>query len=512
MLFATIIIFRGAVSVSLRLWNTVAFLTIHKIIFSKISWIFLNIKKEVFMYTFEKFMDVIFFVEKIADKTDSYVLTTILGVPEVVIKEADVCAYVNEHRVSGNTFEGSYYEVEKKISCSKLELAFQLGIGDTVFYQPIDYSKSTRNTSHIYYGKLATIIAVDGERYVVAFEDFPNCSNREKRNRFYANKEELLSVKCLAYACTFMDWYLLDLEDSYADMVDALCYSAGIDVDVYDDELSLENASLEAYRTLLLENSDYLNSYAECLYDFRDYIISKLVLWGDDVSNIEEHSVYKMLEVLYQYYQMKEVETSVSYISAVFTLVGSIDMEACAFAFKIGHTWFHNFNSEYFRLTNDVWTVGSITTEDDYCADLKCIYSCHADLCGASSGYTCAFYRTDNGKLIVRLYEHTKSHDPFQIRFSRLDIADIEMELSCIDDMAKLLADRVNTLAANSRAGSVTNEVYDICYDYCSLDGHEQRNLHERFTGSYLDLQDYLKNMREDDCCYNITATRIVED
>lgn len=46
---------------------------------------------------------------------------------------------------------------------------------------------------------------------------------------------------------------------------------------------------------------------------------------------------------------------------------------------------------------------------------------------------------------------------------------------------------------------------YTIFYDYCPDDGYDEKNLQEDFTGTWYELQDYLKQMRINGC-YNITA------
>lgn len=52
---------------------------------------------------------------------------------------------------------------------------------------------------------------------------------------------------------------------------------------------------------------------------------------------------------------------------------------------------------------------------------------------------------------------------------------------------------------------------YEIIYDWCSIDGDEERNIVEEFEGSYTELQDHIKSMRANGC-YNISATCINED
>ena len=55
-------------------------------------------------------------------------------------------------------------------------------------------------------------------------------------------------------------------------------------------------------------------------------------------------------------------------------------------------------------------------------------------------------------------------------------------------------------------------EQYKIFYDYCGEDGTCEYNCSTTFTGTWSELQDYLKDMRESDCCSNIEATAISGD
>lgn len=47
---------------------------------------------------------------------------------------------------------------------------------------------------------------------------------------------------------------------------------------------------------------------------------------------------------------------------------------------------------------------------------------------------------------------------------------------------------------------------YEIRYDYCSDEGYEEKDIIEEFEGEYQDLQDYLKEMREQGC-YHIQVS-----
>ena len=50
--------------------------------------------------------------------------------------------------------------------------------------------------------------------------------------------------------------------------------------------------------------------------------------------------------------------------------------------------------------------------------------------------------------------------------------------------------------------------MYEITYDYTDDGGYESRNNVETFTGTWTDLQAYIKVMRRQGC-YNITANAV---
>lgn len=54
-------------------------------------------------------------------------------------------------------------------------------------------------------------------------------------------------------------------------------------------------------------------------------------------------------------------------------------------------------------------------------------------------------------------------------------------------------------------------EKYEIVYDYTSEEDSVAENCVEIFEGNWLELQDYIKKMKEQGC-YNIDANLICED
>ena len=51
--------------------------------------------------------------------------------------------------------------------------------------------------------------------------------------------------------------------------------------------------------------------------------------------------------------------------------------------------------------------------------------------------------------------------------------------------------------------------IYEVMYDYCSDDGYyEERGIVENFEGTHVELQEHIKNLKENNC-YNISACEV---
>ena len=69
-------------------------------------------------------------------------------------------------------------------------------VGDRVLYKPIDYRDYSLCRTHKWYAKTAVVISNETlNRYWIAFDEFPNCNNREKVNRFCADRRELILIR-----------------------------------------------------------------------------------------------------------------------------------------------------------------------------------------------------------------------------------------------------------------------------------------------------------------------------
>lgn len=68
-------------------------------------------------------------------------------------------------------------------------------IGDRVIYKPIDHRFFKVDETHRWCNAKAKIISTDTlNRYWIAFDEFPNCNNRDRVNRFCADEEELIKI------------------------------------------------------------------------------------------------------------------------------------------------------------------------------------------------------------------------------------------------------------------------------------------------------------------------------
>ncbi len=52
---------------------------------------------------------------------------------------------------------------------------------------------------------------------------------------------------------------------------------------------------------------------------------------------------------------------------------------------------------------------------------------------------------------------------------------------------------------------------YEIVYDFTESDGYECRNIREDYTGTWMQLQEYIKVLRKNGC-YNISVGESCEE
>ena len=57
----------------------------------------------------------------------------------------------------------------------------------------------------------------------------------------------------------------------------------------------------------------------------------------------------------------------------------------------------------------------------------------------------------------------------------------------------------------NGRRGE---KMYEIVYDYTDLSGFEIKNIHEYFSGTWTELQAYIRTLRKQGC-YHISAASV---
>lgn len=79
-------------------------------------------------------------------------------------------------------------EIEQKSSADSEKFK----IGDRVIWKPIDRRGMSQDKSFVWYGAKGTVTKLMTlDRAYIALDDFPQCNNRERENRFCASFDEL---------------------------------------------------------------------------------------------------------------------------------------------------------------------------------------------------------------------------------------------------------------------------------------------------------------------------------
>ena len=69
-------------------------------------------------------------------------------------------------------------------------------IGDKYIWKLYNHATKSDDTDHRWYGHVVTVIGFEPSgRVRISVDDFPDCNQRELKNRFMADKYELFDVK-----------------------------------------------------------------------------------------------------------------------------------------------------------------------------------------------------------------------------------------------------------------------------------------------------------------------------
>lgn len=279
--------------------------------------------------------------------------------------------------------------------------------------------------------------------------------------------EENDDMKEVAEALTYIDNELRDMGDSYEEIVENLCYSAGVHFDIdnsaeYSDYLKAK--SIEAYTKILAECPEkYVKDYITYIHEYHlDHLIRRMVYTKGEFADVNEHPTAKAIFAFADYVQSINNDTVCdaehhTMMEQIREKVKSLDLELCYVGNTLGYSWFRYFNPNYFFRSNDCFTVGHVLAEDEIEYKLG-LYTIHAGLhshlkqSGDDQGYTVAFNRKE-GKIITQIYIYTTIINPFNMAHEDTGI-EVIVDTKDLEASAKILASKVNELAERKINGA----------------------------------------------------------
>lgn len=249
-------------------------------------------------------------------------------------------------------------------------------------------------------------------------------------------------IKKVAEALAYLDIEILDMGDSYAEIVENLCTAANITFIPKEEIIYLKKQAVEAYCILLRNMDDICVNYIDFLYENQYILMHRLVYTGG--YTIADHPTMVALNTFHDFTVSSCDEIHGQKLQELIGIFKVIDLELCYTGHFLGYRFFRYLNPEYFFISNDAFTVGSILSseDDEHMLGQYTMHACFNHI-GKDMGYTIAFNRV-GGKLVARLYEFSKTFEPYKISHSDLLY---EMNVGMSEQSAVLIAKQANELA-----------------------------------------------------------------
>ncbi len=250
-------------------------------------------------------------------------------------------------------------------------------------------------------------------------------------------------VKKVAEALAYLDIEILDMGDSYAEIVENLCMAANITFIPKEEIKYLKKQAVEAYCILLRNMDDICVNYINYLYENRYILMYRLVYTGG--YTIADHPTMVALNTFHDFIDVSSCdEIHCQKLQELIGIFKMIDLELCYTGHFLGYRFFRYLNPEYFFISNDAFTVGSILSseDDEHMLGQYTIHACFNHI-GKDKGYTIAFNRVV-GKLVARIYEFSKTFEPYKISHSNLLY---EMNVDMSEQSAVFIAKQANAFA-----------------------------------------------------------------
>lgn len=268
-------------------------------------------------------------------------------------------------------------------------------------------------------------------------------------------------IKEVAKALAFLDKELVDMGDSFEEIVENLCYAAKLKFDsdkAYDDEKYADKLCIKAYEILLANNSHYSNlkTNINYYYEYSDTFCDNITCLS------ESHSmqIIRNIGLVAKYAELlnkngKCDDETFEKIKELRGIVCSIDLQTSIFGNRVGNTFFRYLDEKYFGTrTNDAFTVGNVLTKDDENRKLGAyVINARMNILGMPNdcGFTVGLTKTNNG-IQATFYHYTKDNNNHEMKYTGFTNNSVvfnntNMEQSNIEAVSKQIAFRLNKLA-----------------------------------------------------------------
>jgi hypothetical protein len=275
-----------------------------------------------------------------------------------------------------------------------------------------------------------------------------------------------ININALAKAFIKISVLLLDMGDSYSEVVDITCSKAGLTEDTSDiSEFSeLEALEEKAYRVLIKRKDVYINSIYESILDdnYEYYNIIRNEIYSQSAKGLNDSEVYKSICLIYKYFCNVDKNIAKGIKEKILSDAKLNNINAAKLGEAIGSRYYKYLDPDIFgTLTNDNFTVGHVitSTEKKQFKELKPFsYMFSKNISGPSLavGPTFLFRSDDSGKIVVKVKMFRKgfiTESVASVVDYIKDLRTFELDTHKSDDEnAKIVAQYCNKIGLEIRA------------------------------------------------------------
>lgn len=228
----------------------------------------------------------------------------------------------------------------------------------------------------------------------------------------------------VAKALVLLDKELLDMGDSYSEVVEIRAFSAGdnlslCDLDGYyenteykdctnDDEI-LDKILYKTYIKLLNNKPNEIDTIILMWSRYDSYSIFEENIKYENVSKITQSKIYQALFIVHKYATEKKLtKVAIRPLGEFLSKIRKTGIAAINLGYEVGHCYYQYLDNKIFgTISNDVFTVGHIIAQPDIREHKEYkgySYVLHKDInkCGAPKLSLAAFFKnTEDGKVQI---------------------------------------------------------------------------------------------------------------